>query len=246
MQHASTFDLEKFASILKTEVRDIAEKRFKGTSKVHLGKAFAFWCIHNITPSLDDDDVERARQICESSGSGDEYIDGAWIDDKAKTFFLIQTKYSEPSIPTTDADKFKQDSFGRDAMEQLYLGFEQVVKQASGSPKSPKLRELVKLYNEAKTKSLRVELVAIVSGKPRAFLAHAIRLAKFLGRLMIVRRRYGPVFSLNNRRNTLLSSSTSIRPRDNMGSIMFLTVRTDTLAVLATSATEDPAPCLST
>jgi hypothetical protein len=167
MPHAATFEAQKFAAILKSEVEDLATKRYGGQTTVGLGKAFAFWCIKNISPSLTDEQAELARSICEGEEPGDKNIDGAWIDKGC--LYLLQAKYSPPTIPATEEDDFKLHAFGADPAEEIEAGFQRVrgyYESAKGTP-SRKLIQVTEKYRQALKETLRVELVVAISGKSR-------------------------------------------------------------------------------
>jgi hypothetical protein len=169
MPVAALFDPEKFASILKAEVEEIAARRYGGTSSVSLGKAFAFWFIKTLSPKLREEDAELARSICEAAGPGDENIDGAWID--GDSLYLIQTKYSEPSIPTNDEENFRPPMFGAEPAEELDQGFRRLYDYVSGTHREPnpgrKLIQIADLYRKATDGHLRIDLIVVVSGRPR-------------------------------------------------------------------------------
>jgi hypothetical protein len=177
LAHSSTFDTTKFIDILSTEVRDIAQTRYKGTSRLALGKAFQFWCIKNISTQLSDDDAELARSRCEGGPAGDENIDGAWIDPdpEKKTFFLMQSKYSPPNANVYSED-FKIESFGSQAAEELDAAFRKMsglaLRNEAGMPR--KLLELIKLYREALAAKHRVELIVTISGNAKKSLLEKV------------------------------------------------------------------------
>ena len=172
--NASIFDEEKFASILKEEVEDIANSIYRGSSKNNLSKAFVFWCIKNISWSIKDrKEIELARSICEADGAGDEHIDGAWIDKEKNTLFIIQAKYSEPEIPKDESD-FKPLKFSSGAAEELDQGFSRLYKffseQTHPGGASTKLLTLEKFYRQARDEHLKIRLVIAISGEPKASL----------------------------------------------------------------------------
>jgi hypothetical protein len=167
MPHAATFEGQKFAAILKSEVEDLASKRYSGKTTVGLGKAFAFWCIKNISPSLSEEQVELARSICEGEGSGDKNIDGAWTDRGC--LYLMQAKYSPPIIPATEDDDFKLPAFGAEPAEEIEAGFQRIRRyyESANGRSTRKLLEITEKYRQAIKDNMRVELVVVISGKPR-------------------------------------------------------------------------------
>ncbi len=169
MPVSALFDPEKFASILKAEVEEIARRRYGGTSSVSLGKAFAFWFIRAISPKLRDEDIELARSICEAAGPGDENIDGAWVD--GDSLYLIQTKYSEPHILTNSEETYRPPIFAAEPAEELDQGFRRLYDYVSGrlqeSNPGRKSIQLAELYRKATQGHLRIELIVAVSGRAR-------------------------------------------------------------------------------
>ena len=178
MIHAATFDLEKFASILKDEVEEIAKRRYGGISTSQLGKAFQFWCIKNISLQPSEEDVELARSICEPGGSGDKNIDGAWIDDKTNTLFLMQAKYSELDIPDEEGTEFRQTNFDESAAVELEEGLLQLRKYIENKSQrvvsSRKLIELARLYEKAVQGKRNVELIVCICGNPKKSLINKV------------------------------------------------------------------------
>jgi hypothetical protein len=178
MPVAALFDTEKFASILKAEIDEIARKRYGGSSNVSLGKAFAFWLIRTMSPDLRNEQVELARSICEGSGPGDENIDGAWVD--GTSLHLIQSKYSQPDVPTDNEESFRPPLFGAEPAEELELGFHRLYDYVSGRlhEASPgrKLIQLAELYRKAtEDQHLRIDLVVAVSGRARKSLFEKVQ-----------------------------------------------------------------------
>lgn len=175
MVDASTFDTEYFAKLMRDEVRGVAEERYEGTEHAQLGKAFQFWVIKAISPKLSPEQIESARTVCESKGGpGDENIDGAWMDET--TFYIMQSKYSEPNVPEDSDDSFKPATFAAEPAEQVWTGFESLLKHRSdrSQNQNQKLIDVAKIYDDALSKRLRIELAIAVSGKPRKSLIRKV------------------------------------------------------------------------
>src|SRR5437016_836473 len=178
MHNASIFDSGKFAEIMKEEVENIATRKYGGNSKTQSAKAFAFWCIKNISPSIKDEKViEIARSICETGGPGDQHIDGAWIDEANETLFLIQAKYSGPEFPRDDSD-FAPPKFSSEAAEELDQGFSRLFNYYSThelpGESTAKLLALESLYRKAMGEHIAVRLVVAISGDPKRALFEKI------------------------------------------------------------------------
>jgi hypothetical protein len=172
--HAATFGAQTFAAILKSEVEGLAAKRYGGQTTVGLGKAFAFWCIKNISPSFNQEQVELARSICDGEEPGDKDIDGAWIDDDS--LYMLQAKYSPPIIPATEEEEFKLHTFGADPAEEIENGFQRIRRFYEDKEKpTQKLRQLTEKYRQALNDRLRIELVVAISGKPRKQLLECVK-----------------------------------------------------------------------
>ena len=102
MVNAAPFEPKMFASILKQEVEKIAQEHYGGTGERQLRKAFAHWCIKNIS-SFDDMVPEEVDKECkdvvrtyETEDQDDSPIDGAWFS--GNTLYLMQSAYEPPVI----------------------------------------------------------------------------------------------------------------------------------------------------
>ena len=172
MPHAGVFESDMFACrIMGPEVEDIAVRRYGGASSENLAKAFAFWCIKNISPKLQENEWELARTICEGTEPWNEPIDGAWIDKDAGTLYLMQSKYSAPEIPVEPENQFKEPVFGPESAEELQRGFAMLYEYATTergkTTTDHKLLQLMALYGNANKDRLQVILLVVISGKPK-------------------------------------------------------------------------------